>query len=162
MELWMWAAAFISIALILYAIEIFVPSGGVIGLVATISLISGIVALFWVNTTLGIIGTIVVIVAAPFVMALAIKIFPSTPVGRLLTLNDAQKAGVVRYDAARDENPDQLVGATGTAVTELRPVGTCKINGQRLECLAEGGLILPGSSVKVISVDGMQIKVRPT
>jgi membrane-bound serine protease (ClpP class) len=53
------------------------------------------------------------------------------------------------------------VGTTGKSLTELRPVGTCLLDGKRQECLSESGVIEPGVQVKVVSSDGMQVKVRP-
>jgi membrane-bound serine protease (ClpP class) len=53
-----------------------------------------------------------------------------------------------------------LVGAAGVAVSDLRPVGICRINDLRLECLAEGGVIDAGRRVKVVSVLGNEVKVR--
>jgi membrane-bound ClpP family serine protease len=53
------------------------------------------------------------------------------------------------------------VGHKGEATTELRPVGTCVIDGRREECLATTGVIERGTPIEVVSQDGMYIKVRP-
>lgn len=156
-----WAIALISVALLLFLIEIFIPSGGLIGFVATICMIAGLVCLFWVNNTAGIVATIVVLVVAPFAIIGGLKLFPHTPVGKWLTMGEEQKAGVIRYDAARDQDAAKLLGRRGTALTDLRPIGMCRINDQRIECLAEGSVILAGSNVEVTTVNGMEIKVKP-
>ena len=46
-------------------------------------------------------------------------------------------------------------------VTGLRPVGVVKINGQRVDALAEGGVIAANTPVLVTDVYDNQIKVRP-
>ncbi len=158
-----WAIGLIAGALILYLIELFVPSGGIIGFFATLCLVGGLICLFWVNKTAGVIATIIVLIAAPFLIGFALKIFPQTPIGRMLTLNIRQKADF--SDSQKlDENAgiaaDVAIGAKGSAITDLRPVGTCKINGIRHECLAESGIIDSGKNVTVVAITGMEIKVR--
>jgi membrane-bound ClpP family serine protease len=56
--------------------------------------------------------------------------------------------------------PAPPVGTTGVAMTDLRPVGTCRFGDGRYECLADRGMIESGSEVEVVAVDGMQVKVR--
>ena len=57
------------------------------------------------------------------------------------------------------EKPELLNG-TGVAVTQLRPSGTARINGKRVDVVTEGGLIERGTAVKVIAVEGARIVVR--
>lgn len=155
-----WAIGLITLALILFIIELFIPSGGLIGFVATLSMVAGLICLFWVSQTAGMIATIIVLIAAPFAIFGGLKMFPYTPVGRWLTMAEEQKAGVTRYDPARDQDADKLVGHAGTALTDLRPIGMCRIDDKRMECLAESDVILAGAKVKVVAVNGMEIKVR--
>jgi membrane-bound ClpP family serine protease len=54
----------------------------------------------------------------------------------------------------------QLIGARGVAVTMLRPVGTVKIEGRRIDALAENGYIESGSPIVVTDVQDNQVKVR--
>jgi membrane-bound serine protease (ClpP class) len=164
-----WAVAFLGVALVLFFVEIFIPSGGLIGFAAAASLVAGIVMLFQVNTTLGLVGAIVALVGLPFLFALALKIWPNTPMARLLLLKTDPRATEDMYDGAAApgegppsaSSPSALVGVTGEALTDLRPVGVCMLEGQRVECLADGGLIRAGSAIRVVAVDGMHIKVRP-
>lgn len=160
-----WAVTLLGIALLLFFVELFIPSGGLIGFVATAALIGGIVLLFWVNTTLGLIGMLVALVSAPFFFMLAVKIWPSTPIARWLTLSSEQRREMETEQTEGDPNDladplRGLLGATGRAITDLRPVGTCILRGARQECLAERGVIRAGSDVRVVAVDGMHIKVR--
>jgi membrane-bound serine protease (ClpP class) len=157
-----YAAILIGIALVLFFIEIFVPSGGIVGFLAVGSLIAGIVCLFWVDQTVGLLALLLVLVLTPFAIGLSLKIFPNTPIIRRLTLEDRQPAGEVRDDPSIDDPEEEsLVGRTGVADGWLRPVGTCRIDGQRIPCRAETGSIEPGTPVRVTAVDGMEAKVRP-
>ena len=54
----------------------------------------------------------------------------------------------------------ELLNATGEALTQLRPSGTAKLNGQRVDVVTEGGLIERGTKLKVVAVEGTRIVVR--
>jgi membrane-bound ClpP family serine protease len=159
-----WALALIGLAVMLFLIEVFIPSGGLLGIASAISVVAGIIMLFWHNQVLGMIGAIVTLLALPFVFGFALKVWPDTPFGRLLTLH----APPSRPEPGEADQPSKgaaasagvAVGQRGRAVTEMRPVGTCVFDGRREECLASGGLIEPDTPVQVVAVDGRQIKVR--
>ncbi len=160
-----WAVVLIGAALALVIIEAFVPSGGVIGLLAATSLIAGVIMLFRVNTVLGLVGATVALIAIPFVVVFLLNLWPNTPIGRMLTLRDDDDKSKQEEDESESEpkveNAGPRVDQSGKAVTDLRPVGTCLIDGRREECLAERGMIEAGTPIRVVSVDGKQIKVRP-
>ena len=150
------AVILIAVALIFFFAEVFVPSGGLLGLLAAAALIAGIVALFQVDTTAGMIGLILSLIAIPFLLAFALKIMPNTVIGRMLTLKNPPPPD----DKQAASDNEALTGATGKAITDLRPVGTCLINGKRMDCIADGSMVEAGQSVRVVLVDGMQVKVR--
>jgi len=160
-----WALALIGLALMLFIIEVFIPSGGIIGVASAISLVIGIVLLFWEDQLLGMIAAIVSLLATPFLIGFAIKAWPNTPIGRLLTLQTPpSQAEPATADAPtkRDATAAGLrIGQRGRAVSEMRPVGTCVFDRRREECLANGGLIEAGTPVEIVAIDGRQIKVRP-
>lgn len=163
-ELMIWAVVLIAAAAALFFVELFVPSGGLIGVAAALCLVVGIVLLFIENQTAGLVTAIVCLVALPFGFALGIKLWPETPIGRLLSLQEAQRPLTLtgaNQETGQASPADELVGASGVALTDLRPVGTCLINGQRVECLADGGVITAGTQIKVVLVDGIETKVRP-
>lgn len=158
-----WAIICFAVALVLFIVEIFIPSGGLIGLGAGAALIAGIVLLFQINTTLGLVGAIVSLTALPFIIGFGLKVAPGTPILRMLTLQSlpgpsADARSLERGDA--EGGDEALVGQEGVAVTDLRPVGTCMIAGRRRECLSDSGIVRSGTRVRVILDDGMQIKVR--
>ena len=153
-----WAMILFGVALVLFVIELFVPSGGVLGVCSAAAAVAAVVLLFKVNTTLGVIGTLVTLAAIPLGIGYGLKILPYTPFWRWLTLKEVTRAaGGVGSDA---NAPANLLGAQGKAITDLHPVGTCLINGKRTECLAVGAMIEAGTAVRVVSADGMQVKVR--
>ncbi len=170
------AIALLGAAVLLFFLEVFVPSGGIIGTASAVLLVAGIVVLFGVDTTLGLIATTIALIALPFAVGFAIKIWPDTPLGRALTLrtpgHESDEAGEREGEGEEGDEPlpgrpsarpvsDLPVGAEGQALTDLRPVGTVRFDGQREECLALGGTIEAGTTVRVVAVDGMHVKVRP-
>jgi membrane-bound ClpP family serine protease len=55
----------------------------------------------------------------------------------------------------------ELLNGTGVALTQLRPSGSAKINGQRVDVVTEGGLIERGTAIKVVAIEGSRVVVRP-
>jgi membrane-bound serine protease (ClpP class) len=55
----------------------------------------------------------------------------------------------------------ELVGQTGTALSNLRPSGIALIGGKRVDVVTEGGMVERGASVKVLAVEGLRVVVRP-
>jgi len=155
-----WAIAIIALALVLFFLEVLLPSGGLLGVLAGGGLVVGIGMLFYADTTTGILGTIIALVALPFVLGFGLKILPHTPIFRAITLHNQQPA---RSPLGRDADgtvPEVRPGDRGRAITELRPVGTCQVGNRRIECLASHGVIAAGHDIRVVSVDGMQTKVE--
>jgi membrane-bound serine protease (ClpP class) len=54
-----------------------------------------------------------------------------------------------------------LVGSVGVAVSTLRPSGRARINDDEFDVISEGAYIEPGHRIRVISVKGNVIVVRP-
>ncbi len=54
----------------------------------------------------------------------------------------------------------ELLNQTGKALTTLRPSGTAVISGKRIDVVTEGPFIEPGTTVKVVAVEGMRVVVR--
>jgi membrane-bound ClpP family serine protease len=154
-----WAVVAFGLALLLLVVEAFMPSGGVIGALAGVCAIVGIVLFFRFDTTWGLASMAVTLLALPFLIAGLIWVWPNTIVGRALTLNDEQKP--VRSEDGGPEEGTIVVGLEGTAETDLRPVGACRLNGRRVDCFAVAGVIEAGTAVRVWAVQGGTIKVKP-
>lgn len=165
-QLIIWSVILLSMAVTFLIAEMFVPSGGLIGACSLLCLIGGVVMLFRLDTTYGLIGTAVSLIAIPCAFMAGLWIMPRNPIIRALTLVSDSDEEESAYDGqapqpANEHEAHFEVGAQGETLTELRPVGNCLINGQRCECLAESGLIPAGTKVRVVHADAMQVKVRP-
>jgi len=85
----------------------------------------------------------------------SIKYFPRTRPGRKMILSETQ-TGV----RAQSPQANDWIGREGVAHTPLRPAGAALIDGQRLDVVAESGVIESGSRIKIIAVNENRLVVR--
>lgn len=158
----LWGFALLGAALLLVFLEVFVPSGGIIGLTAGVTGIAGVVVFWRVSPGWGVTSMLLMLVLAPIALNFALRLMPHTPMGKRLILSETAESRQRRTakDQEQAAQEQALVGATGSALTSLRPIGTVEIDGTRIEALAEGGVIEAGSRVRVTSVQGNQVRVR--
>ncbi len=138
--------------------EVFVPSGGILSILALASAIGGVWIFFNQSVMMGWIGLVVAVLIIPTALGFAYKMLPHTSFGKsVLLAPPVRKSG----DAIADNDRlQQLLGKTGQVITALRPVGTCEFDGERVECVAESGYVEKDNKVKVIRVEGTQLTVR--
>ncbi len=155
-----WGIILLAAALLLVAVEVFLPSAGLVAVVAGLLGVAGIVCLFQESVGWGIAGIGSAVVLAPVVFFMGVKLFPSTPLGRKMLFGEAGKhEPVIPEESGKELEP--LLGAEGEAVTDLRPVGMARIEGQRIDVICEVSFVPSGTKVRVTAIEGSQIKVRP-
>jgi membrane-bound ClpP family serine protease len=152
----------LAVAFLLIVVEAFVPSGGIIGIVAVLCAVAGIVSLFQYKTSWGVSGMLTTVVLGPMVFFFAVSMLPSTPFGRRLIgePSEAELADREANERALRDRYQAMVGLEGVAITDLRPVGEARFGGERHEVLAEGGLIEAGTAVRITRAEPNMIKVR--
>lgn len=155
-----WAVVAFGLAILLVVVEAFMPSGGIVGGLAGLCAIIGIVLFFRFDTMWGMVSMAITLLALPFLIAGLIWLWPNTAFGRWVTLDDEQET--VLHGEETPTADGFTVGQTGTALTDLRPVGACRLGGKRTDCLALAGVIEAGTAVRVVAVEGTTIKVKPT
>jgi membrane-bound serine protease (ClpP class) len=155
-----WGIVLLAAALLLIVLEVFIPSAGIISITAGIVGVAGIVCLFQHSVISGFIGILVALVLAPIIFIFGAKVMPATPMGKRLLFGESGKHEPVIPEESLNRY-DALLGAEGEALTDLRPVGIARIDGRRIDVLAEIAFIPAGAKVKVTGVDGSQVKVRP-
>jgi membrane-bound serine protease (ClpP class) len=142
----------------LMIIEIFVPSFGVLGCMSLATLAAGIWIFFGISPAAGWIGVVIAALLIPGVIFGAYKIMPRTRFGKGVFLAPPERQ---RGEGVPDAPVlATMMGRIGTVVTPLRPVGTCRFDELRVECVAETGFVERNRKVKVIRVDGTQLTVR--
>jgi len=156
---WLIFAVFLFfICAVLIVAEVFVPSGGLLSVLALACLGGGIAMFFQHSILAGWIGVGLAVVMIPTVLIFAYRLFPKTRFGRSVILRPPERQ---QGDAVPDtETLKKLLGAVGVVLTPLRPVGMCDFEGRRVECVAESGFVDKGKKVKVIDVESTQLTVR--
>ncbi len=139
---------------VLIAAEIFIP-GGVLGTIGFLELAAAVFVGFYAfGARGGMFALAGLFVFSITFMIIWVKVFPSTPIGKRLTLNDSTKT----YKANPDEQA--LMDVEGSAVSDLRPAGIAKLDGRRVDVAAETEWIPSGTAIKVVKVEGNRITVR--
>lgn len=147
----------LSAGLLMLGAEIFVP-GGVLGVLGAAALIGAVVAAFNAfGPSGGALAAISILFLAGASIALWIRFFPRSRIGRRMTLATDESA----FKSASDDL-SALVGQSGTAQSTLRPSGYAQIGGKRFDVVSEGGSILKGEPLRVVQVQGNRIVVRKT
>ena len=58
------------------------------------------------------------------------------------------------------EQRHALINQTGTALTDLHPIGIVLINNDRHDAIAKGQIIDKDTPIRVVAIDGLQSEVR--
>lgn len=158
----LWGFGLLAASLLLFVIEVFIPSAGVITLTAAVTAIAAIVVFWRVSPVWGVTSLLLVLVLAPMALNFGFRLMPHTPVGKKMILSEDEETARKRLieEQKQEQARQALIGAEGVALTPLRAVGTVEIDGTRLEALAEGGAIETGARVRITAIDSNQIRVR--
>lgn len=146
----------IGIALII--LEVFLPSGGILGFMAAAALIASLVLAFRESDATGFTFLGLCLVIVPVAVILGLKFFPKTPVGKRLILHPAAASAAAPAGIA-EEDYASLLGQKGKTVTPLRPSGIIEIDGRRYSAAADGEMISQDVEITVITVEGNNIIV---
>jgi len=143
------------LGIILLSMEIYVP-GGVLGTAGIVFLILSIVLSFIsVSVQFGFFMLFLVSLSIGIAFYLALKYFPGSKIGKMLFLSRNIDSNV-----AEESSSAGLLGKKGIALTDLRPSGTAKIDGRRLDVVTQGDYIQKNDTIEIIEVEGNRIVVK--
>jgi membrane-bound serine protease (ClpP class) len=155
-----WAILLFAAGCALVVLEVFVPSGGIIGILSAVAFIGAIVLAFQPSATtgptIGFIFAMVTVFAVPSLVALAFKYWPKTRMGKAFLGELPSEADVAPQDARR-----ALIGRVGVTRTKMLPCGAVEIDGQIIDAVSQGQAIEPGTYVVVSEVRANRVVVRP-
>lgn len=161
-----WEIIIFIIGVILLLVEIFViPGFGIAGFAGIVLMILGLffglISDFDIASTNSI-SLAIIQLAGSFVMTGVIiyflwKFLPKSQTFNKLVLSDniSSKSGY-----AANIQYEQLVGASGSAMTDLRPSGTALLNGLRVDVITDGDFIIKGTEILVKRVEGSKVVVE--
>ncbi len=161
MDFWVWAVVLLTLGLGLAVLEVFIPSGGILGFLACCSVVAGIIVGFqderlWVGPA--ILGAAAV--GMPTVVILAFKWLPKTAIGRRVLLIGPKSEETLPEDPRMDKLKG-LVGQVARAKCKMRPAGAITIDRRTIDAVSEGMPIEAGQMVRVIEVSANRVVVRP-
>lgn len=140
--------------LILVAAEVFLP-GAILGIIGGLCFVASVALVFAHHgAAAGLAATFAVVVLGAVGFMLWLYLFPRSFVGRRIILRRSENispAPAVRRD---------LLGAEGVALTPLRPAGTARLDGKRIDVSTDGEFLAEGEKVVVVAADGMRTVVR--
>jgi membrane-bound serine protease (ClpP class) len=151
-----WSILLMVAGCALVVLEVFIPSGGIIGTISAVCVVASILIAFQESAMTGVAFTATAVVAVPTVLALAFKYWPMTPMGKSFLGQLPTDEEVLPEDPRRG-----LLGRVGVARSKMLPSGAVEIDGQMVDAVTQGQAIEPGTYVTVIEVRANRVVVRP-
>ena len=152
-----WSVALLVLGILLLILELFVPSGGVLGLLAGASVVASIVVAFSAGPIQGMVMMLVALIMLPLVVTGALKVWPHTPIGKRMLVQSPRAEDVVLVN----EEFQRLIGKRGVAATKMLPSGSVRVDNKSYDAVSTGMPIDEGEGVQVIRVSGNHIVVQP-
>lgn len=149
------ALILLGLGLALILAEVFIPSMGILSVLAAASIVGAVIAAFQVSNEVGINFVLAVALLLPVTLVVAFKLLPRSPLGRRFTVQG------LSFEAtpATDERDLDLVGREGEVVSPLRPAGHARIADRRVDVVSRGESIDAGVRVRVLEVTGNRVVV---
>jgi membrane-bound serine protease (ClpP class) len=151
-----WSIILLLAGCALVALEVFIPSGGIIGTLSAACFIASIIIAFNQNAVTGLAFAAITVAAVPAVLALAFKYWPQTSMGKAFLGELPTDAEVLPEEVRR-----ALIGRVGVARSKMLPSGAVEIDGQMVDAISQGQAIEPGTYVTVMEVRANRVVVRP-
>jgi len=146
--------ALFVVGFLLIAAEVFLP-GLILGTIGFLCLVASVIVVYvQYGSAAGVTATFVVGGLSLVGFVVWLFAFPRTFIGRRIMLRTRQPP-----DHTAEEHRT-LVGETGEALTPLRPSGTARIGGKRVDVTTVGEFLEPGAVLLVVAADGMRVAVR--
>lgn len=152
MSLFAIALGLFVLAILIFFVDLFIPTGGVLIGVTGVLALGAIVLAFMHSVSTGLWMIIGTFLAIPLMFWAFIELWPKTPVGKRLIVSP-EKADDFVWSDAKNADPKTLIGAVGIVVDELLPSGFVKIHNRKYEAITETGPIDSGKPVKVVGLD---------
>jgi membrane-bound serine protease (ClpP class) len=160
MEGLFWPLVLIALGIVLLVLEMFVPSGGALGVFAGLAFLAAVIMGFWHNAYAGASSILIVAVIVPLFLAIFVHYWPKTPIGKQILLQRPPDDPLADADDEL-EHLRTLIGKRGRAKTKMLPSGAVVIDNQVYDAATEGLPLEPGQPVEVIATHFKRLVVRP-
>jgi len=156
-----WAMLLVSLGVVLIVAEVFLPSHGLLSVLATSAIVASIIVAFTGGIRSGVIVLLVNTLVIPAVLVAAVKWWPHTPIGRLILIPRPEHPDDVLPDTDSYRVLRSLIGHRGRAISKMLPSGAVKIDGRTYDAVSDGIAIEMGQPVEVSDVRNNRLVVRP-
>ncbi|MBC8352194.1 MAG: hypothetical protein H8E66_09395 [Planctomycetes bacterium] len=157
-----WSICLLIAAIALVALELFIPSGGLLSFLAAVAVLASVIVAFTAGPRTGFLMLVVTLIVVPAVLASAVRWWPLTPIGQLILIARPEDPDDVLPDTEEYRGLKSLIGKVGESKGKMLPSGAIVIDGTTYDAVSEGMAIDSGTTVKVIAVRTNRIIVRPT
>jgi membrane-bound ClpP family serine protease len=154
-----WAIILLVLGLIILVVEVFVPSGGLLGVLAGASLLGSVCLAFSRGLGSGLVFLTVVLLTVPTIIGAGMHYWPNTRLGRKMVLQPPQPSDV-DPTSDRDRLLRELVGQVGRTLTPHLPSGITELDGRRVDTIAIEMSLEAGTLVRIVDVQGHRVLVR--
>ena len=161
MEPLFWSLLLLLLGIFLIVLEVFIPSGGVLSVLAAVSVVAAVCVAFTGGMVQGASVLLAATLLVPLVIAAAIRWWPQTPMGRMILIPRPKSERDVLPDGKPYREREQLVGRFGRAKTPMLPSGAIVVGGRTFDAVSLGMAIEPGVPVKVVAIRTNRIVVAP-
>jgi membrane-bound ClpP family serine protease len=141
------------LALVIFVIDLMIPSGGILIGVTALLAIGSIYCAFLHSVSTGIWMIIATCLSMPLMFWLFLEVWPRTPMGKKLIVEPSPAEEFVWSDAGEAGEGKALLGTIGLTLAELLPSGLVQIGEKTFEAFSETGPIEKGVQVKVMRLD---------
>ncbi|HEX3467203.1 MAG TPA: NfeD family protein [Candidatus Elarobacter sp.] len=150
------ALALLGLMLILLELHV-LPGHGIPGILGVLVLVASVLLAFGVEFFVGALQALAIaIVLSALAFALLQRVLPENAFVKRLVF-----AGTQGPDYVASADHRHLLGASGVAMSFLRPAGVAAFGEVREDVLTEGEFVPAGTPVRVTRVEGARIFVRP-
>lgn len=155
---WVTILLLMLLGFILLLIELFIiPGFGIAGIAGIAVLASSCYLAFTKSTSLwqgwvALLGILIIII-------IFVKLFPMSRTWKKLQLS-IRETGQAGFNSAPTRELEGLAGKTGVSLTMLRPAGTAKIEGKRVDVITEGIFVPKDTKITVVAVKANKVIVR--
>jgi len=151
----------LALGILFVLLELFIPSGGVLGFLAAVSVVSAIgLAYYHFGPVVGTVVLAAEAVVMPVVVALALRWWPYTPIGRRILIQPPGNPPDTSDEPDHAHALEELVGKWGRAKSPLLPAGAVVVQGRIYDAVSQGQPIEKGQPIEVVEARGNHIVVR--
>ncbi len=153
-----WPLVMLFIGLGLLVLELVVPSAGVLGILACVTLLAAVTVGFAsAGLTGGTLFMTLTVILIPLVLTVALRWWQKSAIGRRLLMEPPDEAEVL--PAGRLVAKD-WVGRKGWALSAMLPAGAVRIDDRTLDAITEGLSIEKDDPIVVVAIRDNRLVVR--